>query len=370
MLRQRHRHAQHRRVGGRRSALQPLPRHLAVLADERRRCSPAATTTPSAWASSPTSPLASRATTAASPVRRQRCRACCSDAGYSTFAVGKWHLDAAMGTERRRGRSISGPSGLGFERYYGFLAGDTNQWTPHLVQRQRLRRPAPPPRGRLSPHRGLGRPAIRLVLDQQNATPDNPSSSTSRRARCTRRTTRRASGSTTTAAHSMTDGRPSASASSPVNRPRGSCPRERDLTARPPWVQPWADLSAGRASSLRTDDGGVRRFPHAHRCPDRPCARRPARSSTCSTTRSCCSSPTTAPVPRAGRAGASTSTASCTTCSTISTRRSPRIDDLGGFRAYNHYAWGWAWAGNTPMRLWKRYSWLGGVRTPLVVHWP
>src|SRR5262249_2037074 len=27
-------------------------------------------------------------------------------------------------------------------------------------------------------------------------------------------------------------------------------------------------------------------------------------------------------------------------------------------------------AGNTPLRLWKRYTWLGGVRTPLVVHWP
>src|SRR5262249_2849035 len=40
------------------------------------------------------------------------------------------------------------------------------------------------------------------------------------------------------------------------------------------------------------------------------------------------------------------------------------------FRAYNHYAWGWAWAGNTPLRLWKRYTWLGGVRAPLIVHWP
>jgi len=47
-----------------------------------------------------------------------------------------------------------------------------------------------------------------------------------------------------------------------------------------------------------------------------------------------------------------------------------RIDELGGPRAYGHYAWGWAWAGNTPFRLWKRYTWLGGTRTPLVVHWP
>jgi arylsulfatase len=46
------------------------------------------------------------------------------------------------------------------------------------------------------------------------------------------------------------------------------------------------------------------------------------------------------------------------------------LDDLGGFRAYNHYPWGWAWAGNTPFRLWKRYTWLGGTRTPLLVRFP
>ena len=45
-------------------------------------------------------------------------------------------------------------------------------------------------------------------------------------------------------------------------------------------------------------------------------------------------------------------------------------DDWGGERGYYHYAWGWAWAGNTPLRLWKRYAWLGGTRTPMVVHWP
>ena len=45
-------------------------------------------------------------------------------------------------------------------------------------------------------------------------------------------------------------------------------------------------------------------------------------------------------------------------------------DELGGLRSYPHYSWGWAWAGNTPLRLWKRYTWLGGTRTPLVVHWP
>jgi arylsulfatase len=46
------------------------------------------------------------------------------------------------------------------------------------------------------------------------------------------------------------------------------------------------------------------------------------------------------------------------------------LDDWGGPSTYNHYSWAWAWAGNTPHRLWKRYTWLGGTRTPLIVHWP
>ncbi len=45
------------------------------------------------------------------------------------------------------------------------------------------------------------------------------------------------------------------------------------------------------------------------------------------------------------------------------------IDEIGGHDANNHYPYGWAWAGNAPLRLWKRYAWLGGVRTPLVVRW-
>ena len=45
-------------------------------------------------------------------------------------------------------------------------------------------------------------------------------------------------------------------------------------------------------------------------------------------------------------------------------------DDWGGFSTYNHYSWAWAWAGNTPHKLWKRYTWLGGTRTPLIVQWP
>jgi arylsulfatase len=47
-----------------------------------------------------------------------------------------------------------------------------------------------------------------------------------------------------------------------------------------------------------------------------------------------------------------------------------RIDDLGTPKAYNHYPWGWAWAGNTPLKRWKRETHEGGVTDPLIVSWP
>jgi arylsulfatase A-like enzyme len=38
----------------------------------------------------------------------------------------------------------------------------------------------------------------------------------------------------------------------------------------------------------------------------------------------------------------------------------PRIDELGGTSSYNHYPWGWSWAGNTPFRRWKKEIYRGG----------
>jgi arylsulfatase len=48
----------------------------------------------------------------------------------------------------------------------------------------------------------------------------------------------------------------------------------------------------------------------------------------------------------------------------------PRIDELGGPTSYNHYSWGWAWAGNTPFRRWKKEVYRGGITDPMIVSWP
>ncbi len=46
------------------------------------------------------------------------------------------------------------------------------------------------------------------------------------------------------------------------------------------------------------------------------------------------------------------------------------IDELGGPSTFNHYAWGWTFAGNTPFRRWKRETYRGGISDPFIVHWP
>jgi arylsulfatase A-like enzyme len=47
-----------------------------------------------------------------------------------------------------------------------------------------------------------------------------------------------------------------------------------------------------------------------------------------------------------------------------------RLDDIGGPHSHSNYPWGWAQAGNSPLRWYKQNTYGGGVRDPIVVHWP
>ena len=62
--------------------------------------------------------------------------------GWNTYMVGKWHLcptvEMNLASTRR-----NWPSGRGFERWYGFLGAETNQWFPDLVYDNH---PVDPPR--------------------------------------------------------------------------------------------------------------------------------------------------------------------------------------------------------------------------------
>jgi arylsulfatase len=46
------------------------------------------------------------------------------------------------------------------------------------------------------------------------------------------------------------------------------------------------------------------------------------------------------------------------------------LDELGGVNTYNHYPNGWAMAFNTPFKMWKRYEFNGGTADPCIISWP
>ena len=47
-----------------------------------------------------------------------------------------------------------------------------------------------------------------------------------------------------------------------------------------------------------------------------------------------------------------------------------RIDDIGGPDTHSNFPLGWAMAANTPLKRYKQNTHGGGIRDPLVVHWP
>lgn len=165
------------------------------------------------------------------------------------------------------------PLGRGFERYYGFLGGDTHQYYPdlvfdnHQVDPPRLRRRATTCR-RISP---TGRSTSSPTSSRWRRT--SPSSCTSPPVPTTRRTRLPPNGSRNTAVRSSTAG----------------------------------TRVARRCSRVRADDLA---------------------------------------------------------------QNLEAIDQLGGPKHFNHYSWGWTFAGNTPFRRWKRETYRGGVADAFMVHWP
>lgn len=47
-----------------------------------------------------------------------------------------------------------------------------------------------------------------------------------------------------------------------------------------------------------------------------------------------------------------------------------RLDDIGGPNLYNNYPRGWAQVGNCPLRYYKQNTYEGGIRDPLIMRWP
>lgn len=92
--------------------------------------------------------------------------------GYNTAAIGKWHNTPDYETSAA-GPFDRWPTQLGFEYFYGFLGGDTNQWSPALVENtKRIQTPINNSNYHLSAD--LVDHAISWIQTQQSIAPDKP----------------------------------------------------------------------------------------------------------------------------------------------------------------------------------------------------
>lgn len=93
--------------------------------------------------------------------------------GYSTFWLGKNH-NVPVEDVSSGGSKSEWPLQKGFDRFYGFLGGETNQWFPDLVEDNRfIEQPYGPDEGyHLS--KDLADNAIRMLRDQRSTNPSKP----------------------------------------------------------------------------------------------------------------------------------------------------------------------------------------------------
>ena len=95
------------------------------------------------------------------------------DAGWSTFWLGKNHnvpeQDVAPGASRKEW-----PLQKGFDRFYGFLGGETNQWYPSLVEDNRFIDQPYSPQDGYHLSKDLADKAIGMIRDQKASHPSKP----------------------------------------------------------------------------------------------------------------------------------------------------------------------------------------------------
>jgi arylsulfatase A-like enzyme len=290
------------------------------------------------------------------------------DAGYNTYAIGKWHL-TPTGERSHAGPFTQWPLGTGFERYYGFLRADANQWTPNLVcDNHAIDPPATPDEG-YHVSEDLADLAIAILLDQKQVAPDKPFFMYF------------ATGAMH-APHQVAQpwidhykGRFDDGWEAMRQRvferqvAEGIVPADTELSDRPSWIPDWSELNEDdRALFARMHEVYAGFMSHTDAQIGR-LADFLAEIGELDNTIFIVTSDNGASA-EGGEVGAVNEHNFTMRIAEDHAANLEAYDTWGGERGYYHYAWGWAWAGNTPLRLWKRYAWLGGTRTPMVVHWP
>jgi len=96
-----------------------------------------------------------------------------AERGYNTYCVGKWHLtpleESNLAATKRHW-----PLSRGFERFYGFMGGETDQWYPELMYDNHPVAPPATPEEGYHLSKDLADKTIEFIRDAKVIAPDKP----------------------------------------------------------------------------------------------------------------------------------------------------------------------------------------------------
>lgn len=292
--------------------------------------------------------------------------------GYATAAFGKWHL-IPESEDKLSGPFDHWPTHQGFDYFYGFLNGETNQWYPELtLGTQPVEMVAPPGRKEdYTLNEDLADKAIAWIRAEKSLSPDKPF---------------------------FIYYAPGAS-HAPLQAPKawidrfngkfdmgwdryreivlerqkklGVVPEDTRLTPRPNEIPAWSSLTDGQKKVaerlMEVYAGFTAQSDHEL-------------GRVIDTIASIGQLDNTLIIYIAGDNGASLEGGLYGTSNTMAQINGipestsymlSKLNELGGPHTEPHYPVGWAWAGNAPFQWGKRIaSHLGGTRDPMVVFWP
>ncbi len=288
--------------------------------------------------------------------------------GYNSFCIGKWHMTPPEETTPA-GPYRRWPLGRGFERYYGFLGGDTDQWYPDLTYDNHQVVPPKTPDEGYHLNVDLADKAIEFIQDAHVNAPDKPFFLYY----------------ATGAGHA-----PHHVEKEWINKYKGKfdmgwdkyretvfdrqkklgiVPQNTVLSKRDPDVPAWDSLSADAkrmfarqmevfaAFMSQTDSHFGRILDFLEKIGELD---------------------NTFIVVLSDNGASAEGGPEGSINEMLFFNNAPEklednlrlFDEWGGVDTFPHYSWGWTWAGDTPFRRWKRETFRGGTADPCIVFWP
>ncbi|HEY1643658.1 MAG TPA: arylsulfatase [Streptosporangiaceae bacterium] len=288
--------------------------------------------------------------------------------GYSTYMVGKYHLLPSE-FESAAGPFDRWPLGRGFERFYGFLGGDTSHWYPDLVYDNHQVEPPRTPEEGYHLTEDLADKAIEFIADAKQVAPHKPffldfcTGATHAPHHVPREWADRYAGQ-------FDDGW-DAYRERVLTRQKelGIMPADVQLSRHDPDVPDWNSLSGGaRRLAARMMEVFAGFLSHTDHQLGRVLDFLRETGELDSTLIMVVSD--NGASPEGGPTGSTNELQFFNNAREPLEESIAAIGELGGPATFNHYPWGWTWAGNTPFRRWKRETYRGGTSDPFLVHWP